>query len=328
MKWVITGGCGFVGAALVKHLWQQHRPSIRVVDRLSAGKADALHPVPHRILKALPTANTWPENQVDVFAFDISDAAAAQFVAQEADIIVHLAANTGVQPSIADPMMDCQSNVLGTLAYLEAARASNSKRFIFASSGAPVGAAPAPVHEGVVPRPLSPYGASKLAGEGYCSAYHHSYGLDTVSLRFSNLYGPGSKHKTSVIAKFCDAIFQGETIAINGTGTQTRDFLYVDDAVAAIERAAYTDGIGGELYQLGNGRPTSILEILQLLEQQAKRHGLSMPPVRHSAPLPGEVQSTYALTRKVQQHLNWEPEVDLQTGLERTLQSFIPQTAP
>jgi UDP-glucose 4-epimerase len=143
------------------------------------------------------------------------------------DCLVHLAATTGVGPSVENPRTDMESNVIGTFNVLEAARIQRVKRFVFASSGAPIGEVEPPIHEELAPHPVSPYGASKLAGEGYCSAYFRTFGIETVVLRFGNVYGPGSNHKSSVVAKFIRQAMHGEMLEIYGDGNQTRDFIYI-----------------------------------------------------------------------------------------------------
>ena len=137
-------------------------------------------------------------------------------------------------PSVENPRLDMECNVIGTLNMLEGARMHKVKRFIFASSGAPIGECEPPIHEEMAPHPVSPYGASKLAGEGYCSAYFRTFDVETIALRFGNVYGPGSGHKNSVVAKFIRQAMQGETLEIYGDGKQTRDFIYIDDLIQAI----------------------------------------------------------------------------------------------
>ena len=147
-------------------------------------------------------------------------------VAKGIDTIIHLAANTGVGPSIEKPQVDMSVNIIGTFNYLEASRVNKISKFIFASSGAPIGEVEPPIHEEIPPHPLSPYGASKLAGEGYCSAYKNTFGIETVVLRFGNVYGPGSINKSSVVAKFIRKAINGDILEIYGDGMQTRDFIY------------------------------------------------------------------------------------------------------
>ena len=179
--------------------------------------------------------------------------------------MIHLAANTGVLPSIQDPTADCSTNVLGTLNFLEASRKSAVKRFDFASSGAPLGEQTAPIHEEMVARPISRYGASKLAGEAYCSAYCGSFGLETVALRFGNVYGPRSNDKGSVVAKFVKHIIAGKPLTIYGDGNQSRDFVYVEDLVQAVLLALERPGIGGEIFQIATYKEHTVLEVAETL---------------------------------------------------------------
>ena len=169
------------------------------------------------------------------------------------DAVVHLAAQTGVPKSLLNPRGDCQLNIVGTLNMLEACRAAQNgasgPRFVFASSNAPLGRQTPPATEDKAPLPVSPYGASKLAGEAYCLAYHGSWGLGTVALRFGNVYGPYSAHKTSVVAKFLDDIETSGSIVIDGDGLQTRDFIYVEDLARAL-LAALESPVKGEVFQI------------------------------------------------------------------------------
>jgi len=185
---------------------------------------------------------------------DVTEKSLALNVCKGADAVVHLAASTGVIPSVEDPEQDFASNVVGTFNYLEAARLNGIGRFVFASSGAPLGEQVPPVHEEMVPHPISPYGAGKLCGEAYCSAYHGSFGLETVVLRFGNVYGPHSKHKGSVVAKFIRHIMASEPLPIYGDGNQTRDFIYVEDLTEAILLALNRADVGGEIFQIATHR--------------------------------------------------------------------------
>src|SRR5439155_1594301 len=150
------------------------------------------------------------------------------------------------------------TNVLGTINYLEAARRAGIRRFVLASSAAATGNCIPPIHEQVVPRPVSPYGASKLAGEAYCCAYAASYAMMTVALRFGNVYGPGSDQKDSVVARFIRQVLTDEQIVIYGDGTQVRDFIYIDDLVRAIRCSLDADGIAGEVFQIATAHGTSV----------------------------------------------------------------------
>src|SRR5207245_1208344 len=195
---------------------------------------------------------------------DIRDYETCLRSTQKIDIVVHLAASTGVPTSVENPRANFEANVLGIFNMLEAARKNQVKRFIFASSGAPLGEVEPPIHEEKAPKPVSPYGASKLAGEGYCSVYARCFGLKTVVLRFGNAYGPRSGHKQSVVAKFIKQALDGEALEIYGDGAQTRDFIFIDDLVDAIQRAVHAGG-GGEIFQIASNRETTVGEIAEFI---------------------------------------------------------------
>ena len=174
------------------------------------------------------------------------------------EIVFHLAAGTGVLPSIENPLADFDLNARGTLAALWAARQAGAGRFVFSSSNAPLGAGAYPASEEKPVAPLSPYGASKATGEAYCSAFHGAYGLGAVAVRFSNAYGPRSAHKGNVIPLFLRRLLEGRELVVYGDGEQTRDFVYVEDLADGLARAAEVEGIGGEIFQLASGVETSL----------------------------------------------------------------------
>lgn len=333
-SWLITGGCGFIGTRLIRNLvGEDNRPAIRVVDNLSVGTREDLSSVCDCVEISGPAFNhsstVSPSNPgvspVQLIVGDILDADLALQVAQDVDVIVHLAANTGVAPSVEDPRKDFMANVLGTLNYLEAARHHNVKRFVFASSGAPVGECTPPIHEELAPHPVSPYGAGKLAGEGYCSAYWRTFGVETVCLRFGNVYGPGSGHKNSVVAKFIKQAFDGETLEIYGTGRQTRDFIFIDDLIRAIRLAVSVDGIGGETFQIATHSETTVNELMEQLREILKDHPDLKRPVHvcYGDARLGDVMRNYSDTSKAKRVLGWQAEVTLEKGLEKTVQWFL-----
>lgn len=301
---LVTGGAGFVGANLVRLLLERGY-AITVLDNLSAGNLGYIQDLPLEFVKG-----------------DILDAAQVNDVVAGHDGIVHLAAQTGVPGSLADPQRDCEVNVIGTLNLLEAARHANVKRFVFASSNAPLGKQPPPATEDKAPLPISPYGASKLAGEGYCLAYHGSWGLGTVVLRFANLYGPYSAHKSSVVAKFIKDIAAGGQITIHGDGQQTRDFIYVGDLCRAIALALESD-VGGEVFQIATGVETSILELVQLIQQIAGQD----VAVEYEAARQGDIRKNYSGIDKVERLLKWIPALPLEQGLQHTWHWFAHSTS-
>src|SRR5262249_3795756 len=239
---------------------------IRVLDNLSIGTRDDLADIGAFTQLDRPSlvtgyARSPNSPRIELVVGDICDADLVQRAAEGMDVLVHLAANTGVGPSIADPRLDCITNGIGTLNCLEAGRRSGVRRFVFASSGAPIGNCDPPIHEELPPHPVSPYGASKLAGEAYCSAYKRSFGIDAVALRFGNCYGPFSTHKSSVVAKFIRQAIAGQPWEIYGDGGQTRDFIFLEDGAEAIVRAGTVDGVGGETFQIATSAETTVLEL-------------------------------------------------------------------
>ena len=254
---------------------------------------------------------------------DILNENLALNAAQDVDVIVHLAANTGVGPSVENPRKDCLNNVIGTLNYLESARHNSVKKFIFASSGAPIGECTPPIHEELPARPVSPYGASKLSGEAYCSAYCRTFGVETVALRFGNVYGPFSGHKDSVIAKFVKNALKSEPLIIYGDGSQTRDFIYIDDLVRSIKLSAYTPGIGGEIFQIATSRETTVGELVDRLVPILTEAGIEGTSTEHAERRRGDVKRNFSDTTKARKMLNWQAEITLEEGLKRTVDWFL-----
>lgn len=327
MKWLVTGGAGFVGSNLIVEILTE-RPEDRVVvlDNFSASAFDefvSAAPL-NQAERVAPDATVWDESRsIGVVEGDIRDQEVVGRVTVGADIIVHLAANTGVGPSVEDPRRDSEMNVGGTLNMLEGARAARVKRFVFASSGAPAGLSAPPITETIAPRPVSPYGASKLAGEAYCCAYAVAFGVPTVALRFSNIYGPRSWRKDSVVATFIRQAMANEPIMINGDGTQTRDFIHIDDLTRAILLAATTEGLSGELYQVATGRETSVNELLALLQKKFAAAGLPAIELRRGERSSADVQRNFADASKAARELGWRPKKNLAEGLGETLDWFL-----
>jgi len=327
LKWLITGGCGFIGTSFIKCLLPESGHAIRVVDNFKVGTRQDIAAicefteVTTTVLNS-PTTILNP-NDCQLVVGDILDEQLALDVTKDIDVIVHLAANTGVFPSVENPRTDCLTNVIGTFNYLEAARFNGVKRFIFASSGAPVGEVEPPIHEELAPHPVSPYGASKLAGEGYCSAYYRTFGIETVALRFGNVYGPGSKHKNSVVAKFIKQAIAGKTLEIYGDGTQTRDFIYIDDLVKAIQLAASKPGIGGETFQIATHSEKTVNELVKTLTPVLKKKGISNYEIQYTPTRLGDVKRNYSDTSKAKNRLAWQALFDLSEGLNLTVDWFL-----
>ena len=325
MNWLITGGCGFLGTSLISRLREESGHKIRVVDNLSTGTKEDLNKVCDydELLPEQVSMHTWSEDKVQFIQGDILDVELSLLMTNSCDVIVHLAANTGVGPSVENPRIDCMTNVLGTFNYLDSARLNKVKRFIFASSGAPAGEVEPPIHEELPPHPVSPYGASKLAGEGYCSAYYKTFGIDTVALRFGNVYGPGSVHKSSVVAKFIRQALDGEVLEIFGDGSQTRDFIYIDDLISAMTLAATKNNVGGETFQIASNEETTISEITDKIIKILNARGVSGIKVVNGENRLGDVKRNYSDTSKAKKILGWSPEISQDIGLVNTVEYFL-----
>ena len=290
---LVTGGAGFIGSHIVDtFVAAGHR--VTVVDNLSTGKQQNLNPA------------------AAFYQADIRDAAALAevFAAEQPTAICHQAALADVRGSLRDPAGYAQVNVVGTLNLLEAGRAVGSvRRFLFASTGGAVYGEPAelPAPETCPARPLDPYGASKLACEGFIDTYRHNYGLSYAILRYANVYGPRQDPfgEAGVVAIFAGGMPAGRPVTINGDGLQQRDFVYVGD-IARANLAALT-ATGSGIYNLGTGVPTDIVTIWRELAQ------ITAYPfaVQYGDAKPGEVRTTYLDVAKAARELNWRPIVPL-----------------
>ena len=324
MNFLITGGCGFLGTALITKLLSEGEHGVRVLDNLSVGTRQDLATVcDFDEIAAEQSLSEFNHEKVQFIEGDILDYELAVKVTNGADVIVHFAANTGVGPSVEDPRSDMQANVIGTFNYLEASRLNNCPRFVFASSGAPAGEVEPPIHEELPPHPVSPYGASKLAGEGYCSAYNKTFGIDTVCLRFGNVYGPGSVHKASVVAKFIKAALSGSVLEVYGDGSQTRDFIYIDDLIQAVFLASTKGGIGGETFQIATNKETTVGEMAERLVSILRDYGVGEVNLVNGEKRLGDVQRNFSDISKAKKYLGWQPNETLETGLDKTIKYFL-----
>ncbi len=309
---LITGGCGFIGTNLVKYLaGKGYR--IRVLDNLSTGKEENLRQLQSRDSRLL-TASL-------IFG-DIRNREDVNRAVKGVSAVVHLAAHTSVVESLEKPEEDWAINVNGTLNLLEACRQNSVSRFILASSNAVVGEQPPPIDELKVPKPLSPYGAAKLAGEAFCSCYYHSFGLKTVSLRFANCYGPYAEHKPSVIFKFLKRAKERKPVTVYGDGNQTRDFVHVEDVCQAIYLAltANMDSYGG-VFQVATGIETSLNELVGTIKEMA---GGDLQII-YEAERKGEIRRNYSDITKARRVLGFEPAVKLRDGLRELWEIQINQ---
>ena len=305
-SYLVTGGCGFIGVNLVSRL-AGLGARVRILDNLSLGKREDVAPLGS-----------------DLRVGDIRDMAALKDACQGMDVVVHLAAHTRVVESISHPELNFEINAVGTMNVLRACRDAGVKKVIFASTGGAIlGEQVPPVHEGMVPRPVSPYGASKLVGEAYCSAFCGSFGLNTVALRFSNVYGPFSYHKGSVVAQFFRNLMQEEPLVIYGDGQQTRDFLYVDDLVDAVLLADKSE-TPGEVFQIASGRETSLKDLLAAMKRVLPSVKFD---VRYEPARAGEILRNYASIEKARRLLGYNPSKKLDDGLRDTWSWFVSQNA-
>lgn len=323
-NWLVTGGCGFLGTALIKYLITNNLAKyIRVLDNLTVGTKEDLDSVCNFTETCSSQLTSTSEPLVELIQGDIRDAEICQACCKDMDIIIHLAANTGVPVSVEKPRLDMECNVIGTFNMLEGARKHNVKRFVFASSGAPAGEVEPPIHEELPPHPVSPYGASKLAGEGYCSCFFHTFGIETVALRFSNVYGPGSTHKSSVVAKFIKQALNQETLVIYGDGSQTRDYIYIDDLTNALILSASIEGIGGETFQIATSQETTLNELTEIMLTVFMDNGIEQPKMEKIEPRLGDVKRNFSDTTKAREQLGWKAKVNLAEGLEQTVNFFL-----
>lgn len=310
MKILVTGGVGFIGTNLVAHLVDRPGSRLRVLDRAPARSDRA------------PLA----DDRVEVCRGDILDEGAVADAVAGVDAIVHLAAATGVVDSIAAPRPSLAVNVEGTLNLLEAARAARVRKFVFASSNAAIGAQPPPLDETRPAAPVSPYGAGKLAGEALCSAWAHAYGLETVALRFSNVYGPYSDEKGSAVATFFRAARTGGPVVIHGDGSQTRDFLFVGDLSEAI-RLAIERGRGGALFHIASGVETPVTTLARKICRLVGAELGVEVPLEFAPARAGDVPRNYSSVAHARESLGWVPGVGLDEGLAHTWRWFKAQDA-
>jgi UDP-glucose 4-epimerase len=299
MNILVTGGAGFIGSHIVDLLVEQGYQVV-VVDDLSTGRRENIHPAA---------------------AFEELDIAAAGLVPvferYLPAAVIHQAAQPSVPRSIEEPLLDTRTNVLGTVNLLECCRRFGARRLVFASSAAVYGEPERiPLPETASTRPLSPYGLAKLTGERYIQLYHQLYGLDTVILRYANVYGPrqDAHGEAGVVSIFVNRILAGEQPVIHGDGQQTRDFVYVKDIARANVMAVEPDAPLGT-YNVGSGVATSVTELFDLVAA-----GGTQP--RHGPARPGDIRHSVLDSSAIQQALGWRVEISLPEGLAATMAYF------
>ncbi len=304
---LVTGGAGFIGSHLVPRLLELGH-SVTVLDNLSNGKLENLYGVLDH-----------PK-----FAFqrgDIRDKPIPNEIFDGIDSIIHLAALIDISASVADPIQNHEVNVNGVFNMLHGAIKHNVKKFVFASSTAVYGDAKTlPLQENSILHPISPYAASKVAGEAYCSAFASCFGLETIILRFFNIYGLRSENSpySGVITKFLQKIINGEVLTIDGDGEQTRDFIHVSDIVKAVILALEQEGLKGEVFNVCTGVPTSINQLADTLKTVTGKN----LNVKHGPARLGDIRSNYGDPTKTAENLGFRAAVDLTKGLQMLFKEF------
>ncbi len=324
-RYLITGGAGFIGANLA-HALVARGQSVRILDDFSTGRLRNLHGI---------------EDRIEILRGDIRDPAVVNEAVREIEVILHQAALNSNPRSIKEPGATNAVNVAGTLHILEAARAAKVRRVVYASSSSVYGDAPclpglpAVAQAGATPAaqagppktedlplaPKAPYGVSKLAAELYCRVYTQVYGLETVSLRYFNVFGP-RQHPDSeyaaAIPRFLRRMLAGDRPVIFGDGEQSRDFTAVENVVAANLLAAETAQGIGEVINIAGGRPSTLNQLVAWLNELL---GTDLRPI-YEPPRPADIRHSYACIRKAEALLGYRPQVDVQDGLRRTLEWF------
>ena len=305
MRYLVTGGAGFIGSHIVERLVQQG-VEVVVLDDLSTGRREHLRGVRDRIRFI----------RGNVARFEMCRRAM-----QGVDYVIHQAAVTSVPRSTRNPLAAHATNVTGTLNVLLAAQQAKVQRVVYAASTAAYGdAAELPTHEGLLPNPRSTYAAAKLAGEAYCQAFWHTHGLETVALRYFNIFGPRQNLESqygAVVPLFIAAALRGEAPVLFGDGNQTRDFTFVSNVVDANLLACHApaERVAGAVFNVGCGSATSIRDLWQRI---AELTGVDIVP-RHDAARAGDVRHSLAAIDRAREQLGYNPTVDLDAGLEHTI---------
>jgi UDP-glucose 4-epimerase len=304
-KYLVTGIAGFIGSALARAL-RVRGHEVRGIDNFSTGRRE-------NIAEIL--------GQIDFREADILDSQAVAKACAGVDYVFHEAAIPSVPKSVADPWSSNRANVDGTLNVLIGARDAKVKRVVYAASSSAYGDQPTlPKHEGMTPAPISPYAVSKLAGEMYMQSFYRCYGLETVCLRYFNVFGPRqdpASPYSAVLAKFITTMLKGEQPTIFGDGEQSRDFTYIDNCVHANLRAAEApaDNCAGRVFNVACGKRVTLNETYSMLQSLI---GFERPPL-HTAERSGDIKHSLADTTAAKAALGYEPIVDFEEGLRRTI---------
>jgi nucleoside-diphosphate-sugar epimerase len=310
-SYLVTGGAGFIGSNIVSALVTRG-DCVRVLDNFSTGKRENL---------------AGDLDKIELIEGDLRDLAAVRRAVQGVDYVLHQGALPSVPRSVADPLTAHEVNATGTLNVLLAARGANVRKVVYASSSSVYGNSPTlPKREDMSPDPLSPYAAAKLAGEGYCKAFYRVYGLETVILRYFNVFGPRqdpASEYAAVIPKFTKAILRGESPAIYGDGTQSRDFTYVANVVAANLNAAAQPGLGGRVFNVACNQAFTLIQLIDSLNQIL---GTDIKPIFREERV-GDVKHSLASIASARDAFGYEPAISFGEGLRLTVASLKGQIA-
>ncbi len=306
-KYVVTGGAGFIGSAIERALLRDGASRVTVIDNLRSGKEANLEDV---------------RSSVDLHRVDIRDYDALRTAMEGAEIVFHEAAIPSVPLSIDDPVPSHEVNINGTFQVMRAAAAVKIRRLVYAASSSAYGDTEVqPKAETMQPAPKSPYALQKLTGEYYASVYASCFGLDTVSLRYFNVYGPRqdpSSPYSGVLSLFIKCILAGKAPTIFGDGEQSRDFTYVEDVAQLNLKAARASGFSGRMYNGGNGGRITLNQAWSLLQ---KFEGVSIPPL-YGPPRAGDVRDSQACTKAAVRDLGHDPKYSFEEGLRLTLEWY------
>ncbi|MBX3011954.1 MAG: SDR family oxidoreductase [Caldilineaceae bacterium] len=302
-NYLITGGAGFIGSNLVHELVERGE-RVRVLDNFSTGRRQNLLDV---------------ERDIELVEGDLRSSETCRHAVQGMDVVLHQGALPSVQRSVTDPFTSHDTNATATINLLVAARDAGVQRFVYASSSSVYGDSPTmPKQEEMTPRPKSPYAVAKLAGEHYCRIFWELYGLETVCLRYFNVFGPyqdPTSHYSAVIPLFIRAMAAGKAPTIYGDGTQSRDFTYVRNNVHANLLAATQPDVGGQIFNIACGQRYSLLDLMTTLNQIL---GTSVEP-NFDRSRSGDVKHSLADIQKAQAQLHYQVQVDFYEGLRRTV---------
>lgn len=306
MNYLITGGAGFIGSNIVEHL-VNHGHRVRILDNFSTGKYENIQGF---------------RDKIELIEGDIRDLATCRTACQGIDVVFHEAALGSVPRSIEDPMTTNEVNIKGTLNMLLAARDAKIRRFVYASSSSVYGDTPTlPKVETMPPRCLSPYALSKYAGEVYAHQFYELYGLETISLRYFNVFGPRQdphSQYAAVIPKFISALLKGEAPIIFGDGKQSRDFTYVRDVVSANQLAASASTAScGQAYNIACHQTTTLNQLLAMIQEQIPQ-SVSVKPL-YQQPRPGDILASLADIFLAKNKLGYTPQTSLSQGLMETI---------